>query len=62
LDANARSTPINSHILTTPDQCIVYGIADDGAVLIRPDGIVAWRSPTGDPAGIHAAISRHHCR
>jgi len=24
----------------------VYGIGKDGAVLIRPDGIVAWRSAT----------------
>jgi hypothetical protein len=31
----------------------VYGIAADGAVLVRPDGHVAWRTPTqpGDPAG-----------
>jgi 2-polyprenyl-6-methoxyphenol hydroxylase-like FAD-dependent oxidoreductase len=29
------------------------GIAEDGALLVRPDGIVAWRSPTApaDPAG-----------
>jgi len=25
----------------------VVGLADDGALLVRPDGFVAWRSPTG---------------
>ena len=30
----------------------VYGIDGDGAVLVRPDGYVAWRSRSGvsDPA------------
>ncbi len=27
-----------------------YGIGPDGAVLVRPDGFVAWRSPHGVPA------------
>jgi hypothetical protein len=38
-----------------------YGIGEDGASLIRPDGIVAWRAPTrsDDPAGeLGAALSR----
>ena len=26
------------------DWCALYGIEDDGAVLVRPDGHVAWRS------------------
>ena len=25
-----------------------YGLADDGAVLVRPDGYVAWQSRPGD--------------
>jgi 2-polyprenyl-6-methoxyphenol hydroxylase-like FAD-dependent oxidoreductase len=29
------------------DFCGAYGIAPDGAVLVRPDGHVAWRRPTG---------------
>jgi hypothetical protein len=34
-----------------------YGIGPDGAVLIRPDGFVAWRSRGGeDPAGAAAAV------
>ncbi len=28
-----------------------YGITDDGAVLVRPDGYVAWRSTTGNSDG-----------
>ncbi len=37
----------------------VYAIDDDGAVLVRPDGYVAWRSRSGsdDPARtLQAAI------
>ena len=41
--------------LTTPNLTIHsanphrHGIEADGAVLVRPDGIVAWRSPGGQP-------------
>ena len=28
-----------------------YGITDDGAVLVRPDGYIAWRSATGNSDG-----------
>jgi tetracenomycin A2 monooxygenase-dioxygenase len=28
----------------------VYGLDDDGAVLIRPDGFIAWRAPASTPA------------
>ena len=28
----------------------LYGLAPDGAILIRPDGHVAWRSPVADPS------------
>jgi putative polyketide hydroxylase len=34
-----------------------YQIGDDGAVLVRPDGYVAWRSGTAHPDGsplVHA--------
>ncbi|MEV0582166.1 FAD-dependent monooxygenase [Nonomuraea sp. NPDC050310] len=32
----------------------VYGVGPDGAVLVRPDGYIAWRSSegVGDPAGV----------
>lgn len=26
-----------------------YGVSGGGAVLVRPDGYVAWRSPDADP-------------
>ncbi|MFI0967694.1 FAD-dependent oxidoreductase [Streptomyces sp. NPDC021080] len=32
-----------------------YGVQADGAVLVRPDGIVAWRSVDGAPAGGRSA-------
>ncbi|MFF8943902.1 FAD-dependent oxidoreductase [Streptomyces sp. NPDC014864] len=32
------------------------GLAPEGAVLVRPDGVVAWRSPGADPAGEEAAV------
>jgi hypothetical protein len=37
-----------------------YGVNDDGAVLVRPDGHVAWRSSVGvaDPAGTLASALR----
>jgi hypothetical protein len=37
-----------------------YGVDEDGAVLVRPDGYVAWRSPslTREPtATLRAALS-----
>jgi putative polyketide hydroxylase len=34
-----------------------HGIGPDGALLIRPDGFVAWRSRGGqDPAGAASAV------
>jgi 2-polyprenyl-6-methoxyphenol hydroxylase-like FAD-dependent oxidoreductase len=37
-----------------------YGLADDGAVLVRPDGHVAWRSATGPgiPAVLRNVVAR----
>jgi putative polyketide hydroxylase len=34
------------------DLAAAHGIGDDGALLVRPDGFVAWRSPgvAADPA------------
>ena len=40
---------------TTGDFCERYGIDGAGAVLVRPDGYVAWRSrqlPDGDCAAV----------
>lgn len=36
-----------------------FGVADDGAVLIRPDGFIAWRTPgTADVDAVVAAVDR----
>ncbi|MEV4790179.1 FAD-dependent oxidoreductase [Streptomyces tuirus] len=32
------------------------GLRPDGAVLVRPDGVVAWRSPGADPAGAETPV------
>ena len=45
--------------------CAAYGISPDGAVLVRPDGFVAWRTAdaTGATAGGMAGVlSRVLCR
>lgn len=42
-----------------------YGIEPDGAVLVRPDGMVAWRARTtvGDPGrAVAGAMARTLCR
>lgn len=47
------------------DFCTAYGISDDGAVLVRPDGFVAWRAPDGADAKAEAmagVLSRVLCR
>ncbi|MFD3405840.1 FAD-dependent monooxygenase [Kribbella sp. NPDC058693] len=44
--------PVDSHVVSEPEWPELYGVESDGAVLVRPDGHVAWRSRTGstDPA------------
>jgi putative polyketide hydroxylase len=47
------------------DFCELYGITPSGAVLVRPDGHVAFRAPAGvaDPTGVLvAALDRILCR
>jgi hypothetical protein len=42
-----------------------YGLSGAGAVLVRPDGIVAWRTVEGDAASeatVHDALSTVLCR
>jgi 2-polyprenyl-6-methoxyphenol hydroxylase-like FAD-dependent oxidoreductase len=53
--------------ITDPDGrfAAAYGLDGDGAVLIRPDGFIAWRSrgapdPGADPVGV--ALARMLCR
>ncbi|NMO55163.1 NAD(P)-binding protein [Actinoplanes sp. TBRC 11911] len=47
-DAVARcpGAPVDSHVMTETQWPDLYGVAPDGAVLVRPDGHVAWRSAT----------------
>jgi putative polyketide hydroxylase len=37
-----------------------YGLAADGAIIVRPDGVVAWRSPAtsqGAESAVEAAMA-----
>src|SRR4029453_12435571 len=52
--AAARQIPgldFDAHVISCPEFATAYGIGDHGAVLVRPDGFVAWRSKaiTSDP-------------
>ncbi|MCW7945625.1 hypothetical protein AAW14_27335 [Streptomyces hygroscopicus] len=42
--------PLDVHALPGTKACAAYGITPDGAVLVRPDGYVTWRSRTAVPA------------
>ena len=39
--------PVDVHEIEHPEWSEVYGVDGDGAVLVRPDGFVAWRSKRG---------------
>jgi 2-polyprenyl-6-methoxyphenol hydroxylase-like FAD-dependent oxidoreductase len=56
--ALARELPIEVHRVDGSELldasglfCEAHGITPSGAVLVRPDGVVAWRSRTSDGAG-----------
>jgi putative polyketide hydroxylase len=42
-------TPQNSEADTPPDWALTHGTTPDGAVLVRPDGFVAWRAAGAVP-------------
>jgi putative polyketide hydroxylase len=51
--------PLASHQVAA-EVAVAYGLDQDGASLIRPDGFVAWRSRSGVPdptAALGAAVS-----
>jgi tetracenomycin A2 monooxygenase-dioxygenase len=57
--------PVRPHIISEPSWPDLYGVSPEGAVLIRPDGHVAWRRSTlpgsGEPTAqqqLHDAYSR----
>ena len=57
--AHCPGVPVDSHVMTEAQWPDLYGVASDGAVLVRPDGHVAWRSVTmsADPSSdVHAAL------
>jgi photosystem II stability/assembly factor-like uncharacterized protein len=45
-----------AHVIPSAEFATAYGIGDSGAVLVRPDGFVAWRAKTmaTDPARVVA--------
>lgn len=49
-------------LVTEPDVdwAILHGITDEGAVLVRPDGFVAWRVPAAEPDPEDALIAVLH--
>ncbi len=59
----ARDTPVEVHDLDR-SWCAAAGLTDSGALLVRPDQIVAWRSPTLPPdpaAALRTALDRILC-
>jgi 2-polyprenyl-6-methoxyphenol hydroxylase-like FAD-dependent oxidoreductase len=67
--AKEYATPVRVHVIAgdgdlTPDGedwATAYGVTQDGAVLVRPDAFVAWRSPGLVPdqdAAVLAALGR----
>jgi 2-polyprenyl-6-methoxyphenol hydroxylase-like FAD-dependent oxidoreductase len=56
-DAAWRDTdlPIEVHVLDEPEFFAAYGISPAGAVLVRPDFVIAWRSNDFAPAELTRA-------
>ena len=57
----AHDVDLDYDRIEAPEFTAKYGIGDDGAVLVRPDGFIAWRShgAADDPAGsLRAALDR----
>jgi FAD binding domain/Aromatic-ring hydroxylase, C-terminal len=54
----ATNPPVRAHAIDAPGFTDAYGIRNRGATLVRPDGIVAWRSPDRvDPAELDRALA-----
>jgi hypothetical protein len=49
--SRALGIQVDNHVITNPGWPGRYGITPAGAVLVRPDGHVAWRSRTTPPSG-----------
>ncbi len=58
--AKALGLPLDSHLIADQQFPDAYGITDAGAVLVRPDGVVAWRALDGtaaSAANLHAVLT-----
>lgn len=51
--AEGGGVPVRVHALASPSWREAFGVATGGAVLVRPDGHIAWRGP--EPGAAHAA-------
>ena len=60
LECHRVGTAADADLITEPDKdwAVAHGTSDDGAVLVRPDGFVAWRTPgaADDPEGTLAQV------
>ena len=55
----ANGVPIACHVLGHDAAWRgLYGVGADGAVLVRPDGFIAWRSLAADGAGLETDFWR----
>ncbi|SMD26665.1 FAD-dependent monooxygenase [Kibdelosporangium aridum] len=56
--ARAAELGLTAHLLHGADWAKAYGVTESGAVLVRPDFFVAWRTPdvNGDLAGALRAV------
>jgi hypothetical protein len=63
--ADRLGVPLDTHRVGVEvgDFGRAYGIGPAGAVLVRPDGYIAWRAvDAGDGAEVDAALTRMLCR
>jgi 2-polyprenyl-6-methoxyphenol hydroxylase-like FAD-dependent oxidoreductase len=61
----ALGVPLSAHVITDRAWAAQYGVDPDGAVLVRPDGYVAWRRAQACedmPGELHRAIDTVLCR
>jgi tetracenomycin A2 monooxygenase-dioxygenase len=49
--ASRLRVPLTCHVITDPAWPATYGVTPAGAVLVRPDGHVAWRRPATEAPG-----------
>jgi 2-polyprenyl-6-methoxyphenol hydroxylase-like FAD-dependent oxidoreductase len=49
---------VTTHVVRADGFADAYGIGAEGAVLVRPDGIVAWRSPGPDAGELPGVLAR----